>query len=55
MDYKQMTSHQLLLALVPDFDDRLKQAPEELRQRILELAVDAETGFRPLHYLQGAL
>lgn len=55
MGYEQMTSHQLLMALVPDFDCRLKTAQQALRMRILELAIFSEEGFRPLHYLRGCL
>ncbi|MBL8471353.1 MAG: hypothetical protein JNM98_06095 [Rhodocyclaceae bacterium] len=50
----EMTAHQLLLALVPDFDSRFEAAAPELRARILELA-QSEDGWRPLHYLQGCL
>lgn len=50
----EMTAHQLLLALVPDFDRRLDNAAPDLRARILELA-QSEDGWRPLHYLQGCL
>ena len=53
--YISMTAHELLLALVPDFDDKLDNAPPELKKKILQLAVETEKGYRPLHYLRGCM
>ena len=51
------TSNQMLLELVPDFQERLNRAKIEnpdLFAEIMYLAIETETGWRPLDYLQGA-
>jgi hypothetical protein len=50
---EHMTNYEQLLALVPDFDQRLKQCRPELRASILDRAVKQR--WSPLSYLQGCM
>lgn len=55
---KDCTHKELLLELVPDFDERFQRArtdKPELFEAIRKQAVETADGFRPLHYLQGCM
>ncbi len=58
LDYRVKTDHDLLVALVPDIDQRLETARGEDRELFKEIhrrAVETRDGWRPLHDWRGYL
>lgn len=57
--YRTMTDYQLLLKIVPDFEERLKRAEKEQPEVVAELKATVHLldgkGWRPLQWWNGCL